>query len=42
MELQCTDPSGGVEAGIGCLAARGVICRASRRVSCSIYGVMAE
>lgn len=24
MELQCTEPSGGAEAGIGCLAARGV------------------
>lgn len=42
MELQRTDPLGGVEAGIGCLAARGVICRASRRVSCFSYSVMAE
>lgn len=41
MELPCTDPSGGVEAGIGCLGSRRiVICRASRRVSCSINGVM--
>lgn len=40
MELPCTDPSGGVEVGIGCLGSRRtVICRASRRVSCSIYGV---
>lgn len=41
VELPCTDPSGGVEAGIGCLGSRRtVICRASRRVSCSINGVM--
>lgn len=41
MELQCTDASGEVEAGIGCLGSRMcMICRASRPVSCSICGVI--
>lgn len=41
VELQCTDASGEVEAGIGCLGGRMcMICRASRPVSCSICGVM--